>query len=325
LILFLIIALTPMLWVSPAQAETQGEAQALLNQVYAASYAGNFSALLGKFSDGVKTALTADVVASVKALVDSMGADGKPIVDKIRQPTEGANEIDFHVQYASGQLPGLLVLDSSGMVTGLRYLQPIYASKADYVTRADVKLPFAGTWYAIWGGTDPTKNANASDRGQKYAYDFVMLKNGSSHSGDGTHNADYYAYGQNVLAPLDGKVVEIVDGVMENEPGKTDVYFSPGNSVVLDAGKGEFCLVSHFQPGSISVKMGQAVRAGDVLGLCGNSGDGPEPEIHLNMQTNANVAAGEGLPITFNTFLQDGTKVYRGIADGKATLENTAP
>jgi hypothetical protein len=71
--------------------------------------------------------------------------------------------------------------------------------------------------------------------------------------------------------------------------------------------------------------MGQAVRAGDVLGLCGNSGDGPEPEIHLNMQTNANVAAGEGLPITFNTFLQDGTKVYRGIADGKATLENTAP
>ena len=57
-----------------------------------------------------------------------------------------------------------------------------------------------------------------------------------------------------------------------------------GNHVVLDLGNGEYALLAHLQRGSVRVEAGDRVRAGDVLGLTGNSGNSSEPHLHFHVQ-----------------------------------------
>ena len=70
--------------------------------------------------------------------------------------------------------------------------------------------------------------------------------------------------------------------------------------VVLDLGRGEFALLAHLRRGSVRVRKGQRVRAGDALGVCGNSGNSSEPHLHFHLQDRAALFGGaRGLPITF--------------------------
>ena len=54
--------------------------------------------------------------------------------------------------------------------------------------------------------------------------------------------------------------------------------------MVLDLGSGEYAALAHFQKGSVRVAQGDTVRAGEVLGLCGNSGNSSEPHVHFHLQ-----------------------------------------
>ena len=51
---------------------------------------------------------------------------------------------------------------------------------------------------------------------------------------------------------------------------------------------------AHFQQHSIKVTQGQKIKKGDLLGLCGNSGNSSEPHLHLHVQNieDMNVATG---------------------------------
>ena len=51
--------------------------------------------------------------------------------------------------------------------------------------------------------------------------------------------------------------------------------------IVLDLGGGVFASFSHLKRGSARVKPGQHVRRGDVLALCGTSGNSNEPHLHF--------------------------------------------
>ena len=64
-----------------------------------------------------------------------------------------------------------------------------------------------------------------------------------------------------------------------------------GNHVVLDLGGGRFAFYAHLQPGSLRVKAGERVKAGQVLGLVGNSGNSTEPHLHFHI-SNGDLAAG---------------------------------
>jgi murein DD-endopeptidase MepM/ murein hydrolase activator NlpD len=55
-------------------------------------------------------------------------------------------------------------------------------------------------------------------------------------------------------------------------------------------------MYAHLQPGSLRVKVGDKVKAGQVLGLVGNTGNTSEPHLHFQLM-NANSPLGsEGLP-----------------------------
>ena len=54
---------------------------------------------------------------------------------------------------------------------------------------------------------------------------------------------------------------------------------------------GFYVEISHFLQNSIVVKEGAYVQKGDILGLCGNSGNSPEPHIHIQCQSVASLGA----------------------------------
>lgn len=147
---------------------------------------------------------------------------------------------------------------------------------------------------------------------RRYAIDWKKYdRHGKSHAGDARDVRAYYAYGQKVLAVADGTVVEARDGFPDNVP-KTDAGFEParpvtmdtvgGNQVIIDLGNGQYAAYYHLQPGSISVKTGDPVRRGQLLGRIGNSGDARWPHLHFQLTDRAEVMASEGLPHVFDRY-----------------------
>lgn len=112
-----------------------------------------------------------------------------------------------------------------------------------------------------------------------------------------------HAWGQPVFAPADGVVVAAFDGA----PDRKDVslvrdlfrlmLFGPkkgapfsefgGNHVILKCGDA-YPLFAHLRLGSVSVAAGDTVRAGDRLGLVGNSGCSLQPHLHFQVMRDPN-------------------------------------
>lgn len=163
------------------------------------------------------------------------------------------------------------------------------------------RLPFDGTWYvaAEHGHLDAHRRVAV----EMFAYDFLQIgANGRSYQRDGSRNSDYFAYGKKVLAAHDGVVAAVRNDVAENPPGTTNTKSPSGNAVILDHGNGHFGYYAHLRPGSISLKAGAKVAAGDVLGEVGNSGDATEPRLHFHVMSSANIDEAEAIPVTFQNW-----------------------
>jgi hypothetical protein len=188
--------------------------------------------------------------------------------------------------------------------------------KAGYKQKARLMLPFApgDEWYVFWGGDTRAVNYHVDFPDQRHALDLVVRRDGSTHSGDGKENAEYYAWGKVIVAPGAGTVVAVVNDLPDNKPGvTTDTRNPAGNYVVLDLGGSEYAALAHLQKGSVRVKAGDTVKAGDVLGLCGNSGNSTEPHLHFHLQDRPKLFGGAlGLPVVFSDYTVSGKKVTNG-------------
>jgi len=208
-------------------------------------------------------------------------------------------------------------LNDDGAVAGLRYGrgEPAPSAYEDYETRADMRLPFRDAWTVAWGGRSLEDNYHAAYPDQRYAYDFVVQQDGSTHQDDGRRNEDYHCFGRQVLAPAAGTIVTAVDGVPDQTPGEMNPDAPLGNHVIIDHGDAEFSFLAHLKNGSVAVEAGQSVKAGDPIGTCGNSGNSSEPHLHHHLQRDAEFHAGrggEGLPLQYRGFVADGEPVSRG-------------
>ncbi|XOZ34530.1 M23 family metallopeptidase [Halomonadaceae bacterium KBTZ08] len=215
---------------------------------------------------------------------------------------------------ASGPVLVQWSLDKEGAVTGF-LVTPAEAAPTQYLeyeTKADLRLPFRGQWYVLWGGRTLSQNRHARVKDQRFAYDFVIREEGASHAGKGERNADYYCFGQPVLAPASGTVVAAVDGVEDNVPGNMNSRQPLGNYVIIDHGNDEFSFLAHLRRGSVEVEEGDQLEPGELLGDCGNSGHSSEPHLHYHLQTTSEPFKGEGLPAQFRHYAADGEPVARG-------------
>ena len=181
-----------------------------------------------------------------------------------------------------------------------------------YQTKTALRLPFDDEWLVSHGGRKPHENYHVQDLTVRFAYDFVVDSAGSLFRTDGKTNADFYCYGRPILAPAAGRVVAAVDTFQENEPWhRPPGYRGPGNHVFIDHGNGEISGLAHFRQGSVTVAVGQVVRAGDKIGECGNNGLSDAPHLHYQLQLDPR--PGERVvPAFFRDYWADSTFVRHG-------------
>lgn len=166
---------------------------------------------------------------------------------------------------------------------------------------ATVRLPADVPLQVIWGGDSLAKNQHAAVPDQRWAYDFLVAPYFS-----GSPNlADYGCYGVPVVAPVSGEVISAHDGEPEATPGvlSNNTVAPTGNHVFLKLETGTYLVIAHLKNGSVTVKTGETVTEGQVIGQCGNSGNTSEPHIHIHHQrqdpTVYPVNFAEGLPLYF--------------------------
>lgn len=196
-----------------------------------------------------------------------------------------------------------------GKIDGLLFTPYNGAEEETNVLRNQTKmsLPFSGEWFVFWGGDTKEENYHISSKAQRHAFDIIMTDSaGKTCKTDGKLNEDYYAFGQQLIAPCDAKVVAVIEGVKDNVPGEMNPEQLTGNSVVLQTATGEYLLLAHFKLNSIKVKPGETVKKGQLLGQCGNSGNSSEPHLHFHIQNQEKLAGASGFKCHFEKLIVNG-------------------
>ena len=165
-----------------------------------------------------------------------------------------------------------------------------------------VKWPFAEQAIVGWGGNSTKNNLpHVIWPSERWAYDLVMEP---YHTG--SKNAiDYGVWDREVLSPIAGNVIEAYDEESDITPGTENIISMEGNHVYLRIDStGTYLLLNHLKKDSITVKVGDHVNAGDVLGRVGNSGSTSEPHLHIHHQRQDPTRTlypilAEGLPLYF--------------------------
>ena len=201
-------------------------------------------------------------------------------------------------------------IDNNSKINGL-LIEP---EKANLPTLARNKtkliLPFKDEWTVHWGGDTKELNYHVESIAQKNAFDMAITNDkGNTYKTDGKTNDDYYAFGKDLIAPCDGEVVLVVDGIKDNVPGTLNPIYIPGNTVILKTQNNEYLFFAHFKQHSIVVKEGQKIKQGQLLGLCGNSGNSSEPHLHFHIQNVEDMNDATGVKCYFEKIVVNGQMI----------------
>ncbi|MBS7007521.1 M23 family metallopeptidase [Anaerostipes sp.] len=202
---------------------------------------------------------------------------------------------------------GQAALQAAGLIYGaIKYRNKNIDHIDRYVPKNQYALPFDGEWYTANGGVTPNTSHSWEILPQRFAYDFIIInEEGESFCGDKKDLNSYYCYGKDVHAPADGIIVSTKNRfpdcrIMDNGQTDPDTPDIGGNRIIIKHSPNEYSAICHLMPGSIKVQKGQAVKRGDVIGKCGNSGNTTEPHVHFQLQNTARFYSCIGLPILFS-------------------------
>lgn len=84
-----------------------------------------------------------------------------------------------------------------------------------------------------------------------------------------------------VFAAIDGRVAQVQEGAKDTNYGTQTLPWD--NHVQIDSGHGEMEIYGHLRRGSIRVKIGEWVVAGQQLGFTASSGNSSWPHLHLTL------------------------------------------
>jgi murein DD-endopeptidase MepM/ murein hydrolase activator NlpD len=160
----------------------------------------------------------------------------------------------------------------------------------------------------------------------RFAIDWIKLDNAGKHArGGGSRPADWYGYGEQVLAVADATVADAQDDMGEptrvSDSNRVAMEKASGNYVALDLGQGRYVFYEHLKPGSIRVKAGDKVKRGQVIGLLGYTGNTTGPHLHLHVSNGNTPLDAEGLPYAFDRYEWLGTFASpQAFEDGQAWL-----
>lgn len=219
----------------------------------------------------------------------------------------------FDVRFYSRH-PQPLAIDSAAVrlavadAKGHRAEQMLRIPIQYYQQKTALIVPFRGHGII---GQDWITNGGHGGFWNAFAVDLDGLDQNDGEISDANENAADAGYGREILAPAAGTVVYARNDVPTNlhpgeEPGDNwyralhdPVMAYAGNCVIVDHGNSEYSVMMHMQPGSVTVKVGDRVATGQVIGRLGNSGDAFGPHLHYQLQSGPQLFLDEPLPFRF--------------------------
>lgn len=265
-------------------------------------------------------------------------------------PPGGALYVPTQLLAWQGQVQSLRVrADLAGVSEPAVGTLPIRSGAAPGTWR----FPLAGNWFVAAGATAHSHHRWAVP--EEFALDILRLGvGGLSYRGNGQKMRDYYAYGAPVLAAADGKVIKVHDREADNvamlrAPDESLADYNTrlragqdallaggpdriaGNHVIIEHMVGTTAIYSvyaHLKPDSLRVKEGSQVKAGQVLGALGGSGNSTEPHLHFHLCDRPQVLQCAGIPVEFANIELPWSDAPRPIQSGdlvEVLTEDQAP
>ena len=186
----------------------------------------------------------------------------------------------------------------------------------------DLQYPFEGRWLVQNSPANRVPSHGTTRFATSYAIDFVPVDDdggtapirfGSLFCPEPPER--FPGFGRMLVAPVAGTVVAVHDSEPDHAAyrGLPSIAYAltqrgrlragwaglAGNHVLIQAEAAVIALC-HLQQGSLAVRSGQRVTAGEVIARCGNSGNSTEPHVHLQAVDSLEIERAHALPITFN-------------------------
>ncbi|MDT6987572.1 M23 family metallopeptidase [Streptomyces lusitanus] len=187
----------------------------------------------------------------------------------------------------------------------------------------EVEPPVTGRWTALNSPANHTPSHHTHAYGQTFAIDVVAEPGPGSRPAFralwplARRNADFPAFGAPLHAVADATVVRATDRARDHlsrnslpalaylmilEANVRDLLGAGrilGNHLVLDLGDGVHAVYAHLRRGSLTVREGDRVHAGQVLAQVGNSGNSTEPHLHFQLMDGPDADTARGIPFTW--------------------------
>jgi len=301
-----LILITLTLFTINVYGQTENPAHKIVADKFENNYNENdFKNIFDLFSVEMQTALPLDKTTDfLKGLKSQAGQITKRQFVKYVNGTYASYKTNFERALFAVNIS----VDNNSKINGL-FIKPFTDENLPKMERniTKLQLPFDGEWTVIWGGDTKELNYHVENQAQKNAFDIVIKdERGNSFKTDGITNEDYYTFGKELIAPCDGEIVLVVDGIKDNKPGELNPMYAPGNSVIIQTDKNEYLFFAHFKQNTIKVKQGQKVKQGELLGLCGNSGNSSEPHLHFHIQNVEDMNTATGVKCYFDKLKVNG-------------------
>jgi hypothetical protein len=282
---------------------------------------------IGSEFSGARLASVLRVDGGLDTETIAPGGSGTVFMDVAYSPQMQPPHSLLHRIVLVGQPPGDPAAQQTFAFTGV----PTAVSRR---TAIEVAPPLRGPGWVVSNGCCSPPNAHrgatlaingTAHAPERFAIDFVQL-NGEDRlfSGPLALNSSYAYFGTPIHSATPGTVVRVHDGLPEQTPGAlpagATVQNAGGNYVVVSIGSGRYAFYAHMQPGSIRAKKGDRVRAGEIIGRLGNTGNTDAAHLHFHIMDSPSPLEANGLPFTLTTMSGEGRVSQPGVLQTGAVV-----